>query len=107
LSDLVKNVSEKDRIIEFDGQLIQQINPIFLDPEPKHFLDYRTHFFAPEKQLFGMSFSTYGFDLIVIWLMSIVLYITLYFELLRKLVNAFDNVPGNKEKIKTDQQKKN
>ncbi len=34
LADLVKNVSEKERIIEYKGQLYQQINPIFLDPIP-------------------------------------------------------------------------
>ncbi|MEQ8926105.1 MAG: ATP-binding cassette domain-containing protein [Fulvivirga sp.] len=29
LADLVMNVAEKDRIIEYNGELIQQINPIF------------------------------------------------------------------------------
>ena len=53
LADLVKNVSEKERIIEYDGQLFQQINPIFLDPKPNGPLDYRAHFFAPQKNLFG------------------------------------------------------
>jgi hypothetical protein len=30
----------------------------------------------------------------VIWLMTVILYITLYFELLRKLVKSFEKVPG-------------
>ncbi|MBL7859301.1 MAG: ATP-binding cassette domain-containing protein [Cyclobacteriaceae bacterium] len=94
LADLVRNVKEKDRILEFKGELIQLINPIFNDPKPAHALDYRTHFFAPEKNLFGVTVSTYWFDLMVIWLMTVILYITLYFELLRKLVNSFDRVPG-------------
>ena len=34
LADLVKNVHEKDRIIEYEGKLYQQINPIFVDPRP-------------------------------------------------------------------------
>jgi hypothetical protein len=34
LADLVKNVDEKERIIEFKGQLYQQINPIFINPRP-------------------------------------------------------------------------
>ena len=94
LADLVKNVKEKDRILEFHGELIQLINPIFHDPKPAHALDYRTHFFAPEKNLFGAMVSTFWFDILVIWLMTVILYITLYFELLRKLVNSFDRVPG-------------
>jgi ABC transport system ATP-binding/permease protein len=94
LSDLVRNISEKDRIIEFNGELIQQINPVFLSPKAAPNLSYRTHFFAPEKNLFGMLVSTYWFDILVIWLMTIGLYITLYFEVLRKLINSFDKMPG-------------
>ncbi|MEO7988582.1 MAG: ATP-binding cassette domain-containing protein [Chryseolinea sp.] len=94
LADLVQNISEKNRILEYNGQLFQQINPIFLSPNPKGPLDYRAHFFAPEKNLFGQTISTYTFNMLVIWLMTIVLYITLYFELMRKLINSFDKVPG-------------
>jgi hypothetical protein len=91
LADLVRNVNEKNRILEFDGELIQQINPIYVYPKPKSAMDYRTHFFAPQKNLFGVSVSTFTFNLLVIWMMTIVLYLTLYFELLRKLIQVFDN----------------
>ena len=92
LADLVKNVSEKERIIEYEGQLLQQINPIFMDPKPTGPLDYRAHFFAPEKNLFGTMASTFLFNNIIIWIMTVLLYITLYFELLRKLINSFDGL---------------
>jgi ABC-type multidrug transport system ATPase subunit len=92
LADLVTNVSVKERILEFNGQLIQQINPVFIDPKPTGVLDYRAHFFAPEKNLFGKFVSTYWFNLLVIWIMTIILYITLYFELLKKFVNSFEKV---------------
>ena len=94
LADLVKNVSEKDRIIEYEGKLYQQINPIFVDPRPAGPLDYRAHFFAPQKNLFGKMVSTFLFNNIVIWLMTILLYFTLYFEWLRKLISSFDRMPG-------------
>ncbi len=94
LSDLVQNISEKNRILEYNGQLFQQINPIFLSPNPSGLWDYRAHFFAPEKNLFGTMVSTYLFNMLVIWIMTIILYITLYFELMRKLINSFDSVPG-------------
>jgi ABC transport system ATP-binding/permease protein len=94
LADLVQNISEKNRILEYDGQLFQQINPIFLSPNPNGPLDYRAHFFAPEKNLFGQPISTYIFNMLVIWIMTLLLYITLYFELMRKLINSFDKMPG-------------
>jgi len=94
LADLVKNTSEKERIIEFNGELIPQINPIFFDPAGESPLDYRAHFFAPKKNLFGQQIDTYLFNTLVIWLMTVILYITLYFELLRKLIQTFEKVPG-------------
>jgi hypothetical protein len=106
LADLVKNVSEKDRILEFDGKLIQQINPIFQDPDMSSPLNYRAPFFAPEKNLVGMRVSTFWFDILVIWVMTALLYATLYFELLRKLINAFDKVPGKMTLPKANQAKK-
>ncbi len=98
LSDLVKNVTTKDRLIEYNGKLIQQINPIFQDPKPSGILDYRTAFFLPEKNLFGATVSTFVFDILVIWMMSLTLYIALYFEWVRKLVDSFGkvNIPKRK-----------
>jgi hypothetical protein len=92
LADLVKNVNTKNRLIEYKGELIQQINPIFQEPKPASIFDYRTAFFLPEKNLLGMRMSTYKFDLLVIWIMSIFFYVTLYFELLRKFVGVFGKV---------------
>lgn len=87
LADLVMNVSEKDRILEYNGKLVQQINPIFMDPKPSGSLDYRAQFFAPHKHFLGMTIDTFWFDLAIVWLMSVLLYITLYFELLKKLMS--------------------
>ncbi|HYF70728.1 MAG TPA: ATP-binding cassette domain-containing protein, partial [Ohtaekwangia sp.] len=106
LADLVKNISEKDRIIEFKGELIQQINPVFIDPKPDHALDYRTHFFAPEKHLFGQFVGTFSFNLMVIWLMTIALYCTLYFEWLRKFIDLFDKASRQFKAAKSNGVKK-
>src|SRR5690606_17103722 len=88
LADLVKNIKVKERIIEHNGELIQQINPVYVDPRPSGVLDYRAHFFAPTKNFFGTLIDTFVFNLIVIWGMTLVLYGTLYFELLRKGVES-------------------
>jgi ABC-type multidrug transport system ATPase subunit len=99
LSDLVRNIAVKERLLEYKGQLIQQIDPIFNTPDnPGHLLDYRTHFFAPKKHFLGMYFDTYYFNIIVIWIMTILFYITLYFELLRKVIDSFGKVKIPKAK---------
>ncbi|MDH4295030.1 MAG: ATP-binding cassette domain-containing protein [Cyclobacteriaceae bacterium] len=94
LADLVRNVSEKDRLIEYKGRLVQQVNPIFLDPEPAGLFDYRAHFFAPQKNLVGFTVSTFLFNSLVIWIMTALLYIVLYLELLRKLITSFAVLAG-------------
>ena len=98
LADLVKNVKEKNRIVEYNGRLIQQINPVFVDPQPSGPLDYRAHFFAPRKNLFGSLVETYSFNLLVIWLMAAFFYVTLYFEVFRKLVESLGKIDFAKRK---------
>ncbi len=92
LSDLVKNISVKERLLEYDGKLIQQINPIFQEPRPATILDYRTAFFLPEKDLLGLSVSTFVFNTVVIWFMALFFYLALYLEWLRRIVDFFGNV---------------
>jgi ABC-type multidrug transport system ATPase subunit len=92
LSDLVKNVSVKERLLEYDGKLIQQINPIFQEIHPKGFWDYRTAFFLPEKNLFGLTVDTYLFNILVVWAMAVFFYLALYMEWLRRMVEFFGNV---------------
>ncbi len=92
LADLVKNINVKDRLLEYNGKLIQQINPIFQEATPKSILDYRTAFFLPQKNLFGATVSTYWFNLLVIWAMALLFYIALYFEWVRKLIDLFGKV---------------
>ncbi|MBX2914924.1 MAG: ATP-binding cassette domain-containing protein [Cyclobacteriaceae bacterium] len=89
LADLVRNVTAKERIIEYKGGLIQNINPIFQHPNPHHRFDYRAPFFIAEKNLAGWTVSTYFFNLLVIWSMTAFFVITLYFEWLRRFIGMF------------------
>jgi len=59
LEELVRNQSTNDRIVRVGNRLVQQIDPIFKDPDiPDHPLDYRTQFYAPEKIFAGYTFNT-------------------------------------------------
>ena len=90
LADLVRNLGTEDRIIEGDGEFLQLIDPIYHIPDnPAHALDYRSHFFSPKKHLFGMYFDTFLFNILVIWLMTAILYGTLYFEGLKRFLALF------------------
>ncbi len=91
LSDLVRNQDEKDRIFEYKGRLLQQIDPVFnLGSKPDHYLDYRTHFFAPKKYFLSQYWDTFWFNMTVIWLLTLLMYVALYFEWLKKLISLFD-----------------
>jgi hypothetical protein len=87
LDDLVKNSKTAERIIEYEGSLIQKIDPIFLDPPKNSFIS--AHFYAPRKRLFGQYVDTFWVNIIVIWTMSLGLAITLYFDVLKKLMDFF------------------
>ncbi len=93
LSDLVRNVSEKDRIIEYEGRLVQQLDPVYVEPRPTSVFDYRAHLFAPRKNLFGRMVSTYSFNILILWIMTLVLYGALYSQLLRKMVKGLELAP--------------
>ena len=88
IADLVKNQNDPQRIVERDNLLHQKIFPIYMNPSPQHFLDFRTDFYVAKKHFMGEYFDTYWFNLCVIWVMSFVLMITLYFDLLRKLIES-------------------
>ena len=87
-------VFEKNKILQYGDELVQQYDPVYRDPVPRNFLDFRSHFLAPRKYFAGRYFDTYGFNLVVIWSMSLVLYVMLYFEALKNLGKGFQWVSG-------------
>lgn len=87
LSDFVKDKNELNKIIELDNHLIQKADPIYLSPD-----DFRAHFYAPEKKIFGVYIDTFWVNIAIIWLMSIFLSITLYFDALKNLIDGLEKV---------------
>ncbi len=85
LTDLVRNVHAGDAVIEYEGELVQEVDPIFQAPTPRWFGDYRTGFFLPEKNMFGTIVPTYAFNTIAIWAMCLVLYFTLALRIPQRL----------------------
>lgn len=92
ITELVKNTIESNRIIEKDGKLIQKIFPIYKDPDPEHLVDFDAQFYMPAKHFLNRNIDTLYFNLGVIWSMTILLAITLYWEVLRKIIDGLGSL---------------
>jgi len=92
ISDILKKVYEKNKILEFRNQLVQHIDPIYQYPIPDHILSFRTHFFAPTKHFLNRYFDTYWFNMTVIWILTVLFYVFLYFDVFKRLLNIGGNL---------------
>lgn len=98
LQKLVTNRLESEKVIVHEGRLYQNDDPIYQDPIGTPF--FQTHFYAPHKYLFGRKYSTFNINLVFIWIISILTYIALYFDIIRHLLVAsvrfMKRVSGNR-----------
>ncbi|TRX51755.1 ATP-binding cassette domain-containing protein [Fulvivirga sp. M361] len=86
------NRTSVHRVIEVEDRLIQKIYPIYFeDHDPGHLLDVRSKFFVPEKHLAGKYFDTLAFNITVIWCMTLLLYVSLYYDGLKRIMRIFDS----------------
>jgi ABC-type multidrug transport system ATPase subunit len=92
VSDAVKNIATSERIVEYDGRLVQKIYPIYEDDhQPSHWFDFSANLHQPSKYFLGRTFDTLYFNLAVIWSMTIVLFITLYYDVLKRFIRVLEN----------------
>ncbi len=89
LQEFVRNDNEKDRIRRYRNRLYQNYDQIFYDPD--HPL-IKAHFYAPQKQLFGYFANTLVVNTLVIWLMTGMLYLLLYFRVLYHLLDSSEKI---------------
>ncbi|MBL56643.1 MAG: ABC transporter [Flavobacteriales bacterium] len=82
LTDLVKNNNELNKIIQFEGRLVQKSDPIYRDSK-----GFRAHFFAPTKTILGMSIDTFWVNIFVIMGMAFILFVSLYYDILKKCID--------------------
>jgi hypothetical protein len=92
VTNMVENSNELNRIVEWRGRLIQKFYPIYFeDHRPRNRFDFQANFYVPTKYFVGEIYDTFYFNLSVIWIMAVVLYLTLYFDLLKRGVHALEN----------------
>ena len=96
LSDQLKNVYEKNKLLVYNNRLVPQIDPIYRDPEPSGEFSIRSHYLAPRKHFMGKYYETYWFNMIMIWIMTCILYVTLYYEHLKKFLDLTGKIKFRK-----------
>jgi ABC-type multidrug transport system ATPase subunit len=101
VTDAVLNVSAIERIIEYNGRLVQKIYPVYSDEhDPEYLLDFSANLYQPTKHFAGVYWNTLYFNIVVIWLMTLVLYTTLYFDILKRIVKRLEGSRRFKKKPK-------
>ena len=87
ITDLVLNRNTLHKILVTREGFIQLMDPVFKIPISKM---GRAHMYAPVKKLGNISINTYLFNLLVIWFTTFIAAMILYFDLLRKVMIAFE-----------------
>jgi ABC-type multidrug transport system ATPase subunit len=98
IADLVKNLTETHRIVENDGKLIQKVYPIYKDPDPDHPIDFDAQFYMPAKHFLNRDVDTFLFNTGVIWSMTFVLALALYFDVLRRIIDGVSSLSNPRYK---------
>ena len=83
LAQLVLNRNDLYKLIKKDGLLLRKMDPLYMNPLRRN---GRAHFFASSKILGDTHIPTLSFNLLIIWIMTMVLYVLLQFSVLRKVV---------------------
>lgn len=90
----------KDKFEYYNNHIIQKDNPVFHISENKM---GRSHFYAPYKYVFGHKVDVMIYNISIIWLMIIALAFILYTDLLRRIIDYFENL--NKARSTRHQEK--
>jgi hypothetical protein len=57
LEEFVINKNETEKIIEYHDEIIQKLDPIYMDPK-HNFI--QSHFYSPAKRIFGWKWTLTG-----------------------------------------------
>ena len=89
LADIVLNRMSSNKIYDAGDRFIQKADPVYMYPGSKF---GRAHFFSPFKQLGNLRISTLIFNIVMIWFMIMFLFVTLYYDLLRKFISVLERL---------------
>lgn len=86
VEEAVSNSLEKEKIVLDSANLkfVQIIDPIFQDPDSNTMLGLNTYMYSLTKKVGNMLVSTYTYNLIIIWIVNVLGFVLLYFDVLKK-----------------------
>jgi hypothetical protein len=84
LDDIALNKTSKTQVVVTCSGLVRHFEPVFVKSESKGLLC--AQFYSYSKSFFGCQLETIWFNVIIIWLMSALLYISLYFDAMKKML---------------------
>jgi ABC-type multidrug transport system ATPase subunit len=87
LVDLATNKRDLTPVMRYNNRLIRKFEPVYMIPTSRL---GRAHFYAPVKIIGNRTIDTLSFNVIVLWIMSVLLYFTLYFDVIRKTFSFFE-----------------
>jgi L-rhamnose mutarotase len=93
LARIVLNNNEFRSIEVTDKAIVPLRKSVFMPPGSKW---GRAHFYASEKMFAGIAFPTIVFNTVYLWISTIILYLTLYFDVLRRIINYFETFKKRK-----------
>jgi hypothetical protein len=96
LEEFVTSKNETQKIIDYQGEIIQKLDPIYMDPKHKFI---KAHFYSPTKPVFRYRVDTFVINVLVIWAMTFVLYLMLYFRVLKKILSSGEKLFRKRAKI--------
>ncbi len=89
LANFVLNRLSTNKIYDTERRLIQKADPVFMKPGSKY---GRAHFYAPYKQIGKLRIDTLIINVVAIWIMTAILFVTLYFNLLKRFIEFLETL---------------
>ena len=93
LEEFVTNKKTFKYYTEYNGDLIQVRDPIYRDPTSKFI---KAHFYAPRKMIAGRFVPTIWVNVMILWINTIIIYLFLYYRLLKKLLDRLERTSHHK-----------
>jgi len=93
LADILLNRTGMKKSYETSDRIIQKSDPVLMLPGSRY---GRAHFYAPCKMLGNWRIDTLWFNIVMVWIMSAMMFVTLYFNLLKKFIDLVEkiHIPG-------------
>ncbi len=88
IANMVLKNDDSEKLFIRENKIIRRFEPVFMTPTNSY---GRTHFYSAIKKVGNNHFSTVYFNVIVIWIISLILYISLVFDFVKRIkVNSFN-----------------